>query len=123
MTRSNNAPSGWTDTRATVGASASRTRRPAWFEPVIGTLGWDGLDPDEVHREYRRRPTDNPVDYALLLLLRTPRLFIEAKGLGRTSTVSCVEPGPTMNPPSPRMFTSKSESNPSALTSACRPWS
>jgi hypothetical protein len=29
------------------------------------------LDPDEVHREYRRRPADNPVDYALLLS-RTP---------------------------------------------------
>lgn len=51
------------------------------IEPVIAALGWDVLDPDEVHREYRRRPTDNPVDYALLLL-RTPRLFIEAKGLG-----------------------------------------
>lgn len=51
------------------------------IEPVIASLGWDVLDPDEVHREYRRRPTDNPVDYALLLL-RTPRLFIEAKGLG-----------------------------------------
>lgn len=51
------------------------------IEPVIAALGWDVLDPDEVHREYRRRPSDNPVDYALLLL-RTPRLFIEAKGLG-----------------------------------------
>ncbi|WP_406079552.1 hypothetical protein [Micromonospora sp. NBC_00858] len=51
------------------------------IEPVIGALGWDLFDPDEVHREYRRRGTDNPVDYALLLL-RTPRLFIEAKGLG-----------------------------------------
>lgn len=52
------------------------------IEPVIGALGWDLFDPDEVCREYRR-PTssDNPVDYALLLL-RTPRLFIEAKGLG-----------------------------------------
>ncbi|MFD8622323.1 hypothetical protein ACFV4E_00240 [Streptomyces hygroscopicus] len=51
------------------------------IEPVIGALGWDVLDPEEVHREYRRRSTDNPVDYALLLM-RTPRLFIEAKGLG-----------------------------------------
>ncbi|WP_433352556.1 hypothetical protein ACQPYV_19620 [Micromonospora saelicesensis] len=51
------------------------------IEPVIGALGWDLFDPDEVHREYRRRGPDNPVDYALLLL-RTPRLFIEAKGLG-----------------------------------------
>lgn len=50
-------------------------------EPIIDALGWDIFDPDEVHREYRRRGTDNPVDYALLLL-RTPRLFIEAKGLG-----------------------------------------
>jgi hypothetical protein len=51
------------------------------IEPVIAALGWNVLDPDEVHREYRRRSTDNPVDYALLIM-RTPRLFIEAKGLG-----------------------------------------
>lgn len=51
------------------------------IEPLIAALGWDILDPDEVHREYRRRGTDNPVDYALLIM-RTPRLFIEAKGLG-----------------------------------------
>jgi hypothetical protein len=51
------------------------------IEPVIKALGWDVLDPDEVHREYRRRSADNPVDYALLIM-RTPRLFIEAKGLG-----------------------------------------
>ncbi|WP_084579905.1 hypothetical protein [Kutzneria sp. 744] len=51
------------------------------IEPVISALEWDILDPDEVHREYRRRTTDNPVDYALLIM-RTPRLFIEAKGLG-----------------------------------------
>ncbi|WBB76620.1 hypothetical protein O7602_14265 [Micromonospora sp. WMMD1128] len=51
------------------------------IEPVIGALGWDLFDLDEVHREYRRRGADNPVDYALLML-RTPRLFIEAKGLG-----------------------------------------
>lgn len=55
--------------------------KASFIEPIIGALGWDIYDPDEVHREYRRRTTDNPVDYALLLL-RTPRLFIEAKGLG-----------------------------------------
>ncbi|SCL44920.1 hypothetical protein GA0070606_0516 [Micromonospora citrea] len=49
--------------------------------PVIGALGWDLYDPDEVHHEYKRSKHDNPVDYALLLL-RTPRLFIEAKALG-----------------------------------------
>lgn len=51
------------------------------IEPIIDALGWDIYDPDEVHREYRRLGSDNPVDYALLL--RTPRLFIEAKGLGQ----------------------------------------
>jgi len=55
--------------------------KAALIEPIIAALGWDVLDPEEVHREYRRRPSDNPVDYALLLF-RTPRLFIEAKGLG-----------------------------------------
>jgi hypothetical protein len=64
--------------RARVGESNTKA---GLIEPVIAALGWDVLDPDEVHREYRRRPVDNPVDYALLLL-RTPRLFIEAKGLG-----------------------------------------
>src|SRR4051794_18412194 len=51
------------------------------IEPVLHALGWDLLDPEEVNREYRRRGADNPVDYALLLL-RTPRLFVEAKGIG-----------------------------------------
>lgn len=51
------------------------------IEPVLQALGWDTRDPEEVNREYRRRGSDNPVDYALLLL-RTPRLFVEAKGLG-----------------------------------------
>lgn len=51
------------------------------IEPVLHALGWDLFDPDEVNREYRRRSSDNPVDYALLML-RTPRLFVEAKGLG-----------------------------------------
>src|SRR5690242_10018090 len=51
------------------------------IEPVLQALGWDLFDPEEVNREYRRRSADNPVDYALLLL-RTPRLFVEAKGIG-----------------------------------------
>lgn len=50
-------------------------------EPILEALGWDIREPDEVCREYRRVPGDNPVDYALLIL-RTPRLFVEAKGLG-----------------------------------------
>jgi hypothetical protein len=38
-------------------------------------------DPEEVWREYKRQNADNPVDYALMIL-RSPRLFVEAKGLG-----------------------------------------
>jgi hypothetical protein len=52
-------------------------------EPVLETLGWDIRDPDEVHREFRPTSRDCPVDYALKLL-RKPRMFIEAKGLGET---------------------------------------
>lgn len=55
--------------------------KAAVIEPVLAALGWSLFDLDEVQREYRRRSTDNPVDYALLLL-RKPRLFVEAKGVG-----------------------------------------
>jgi hypothetical protein len=50
------------------------------IEPLLRGLGWDVEDFDEVHREYKPKPTDNPVDYALFIL-RTPRLFVEAKDL------------------------------------------
>ena len=50
--------------------------------PLLRALGWDVEDLEEVHREYRHHPSDNPVDFALLDL-RTPRLFVEAKALGR----------------------------------------
>lgn len=53
------------------------------IEPVIEALGWDIRDPDEVHREYRAKGRDSPVDYALKIL-RKPRLFVEAKGLGES---------------------------------------
>ncbi len=51
------------------------------IEPVLRGLGWDIEDFDEVQREYKPKPADNPVDYALFIR-RTPRLFIEAKALG-----------------------------------------
>ena len=51
------------------------------IEPVLEALGWDIRDWDEVHREYRGKSVDNPVDYALKIM-RTPRMFLEAKGLG-----------------------------------------
>jgi predicted type IV restriction endonuclease len=51
------------------------------IEPILEALGWDIRDPDEVYREFRPNPKDNPVDYCLRFV-RTTRLLIEAKGLG-----------------------------------------
>ncbi len=51
------------------------------IEPVLRALGWDTEDVEEVVREYRIKSRDKPVDYGLLVL-RTPRLFVEAKALG-----------------------------------------
>ena len=54
--------------------------KAALIEPLLEVLGWDIRDWDEVHREYRSKSVDSPVDYALKIM-RTPRLFLEAKGL------------------------------------------
>lgn len=51
------------------------------IEPMLDALGWDIHDPEEVHREFKRKSKDKPVDYALKLL-RNPVLFIEAKAIG-----------------------------------------
>jgi len=56
--------------------------KTALIQPVLEALGWDVGNLEEVQQEYKRRPRDKPVDYALLLL-RTPRLFVEAKALGQ----------------------------------------
>jgi hypothetical protein len=56
--------------------------KTALIDPVLRALGWDVGDLEEVQQEYKRRPRDKPVDYALLVL-RTPRLFVEAKALGQ----------------------------------------
>lgn len=53
------------------------------IDPVLRALGWDTTDLEEVQHEYRRNPRDKPVDYALLIL-RSPRLFVEAKALGQS---------------------------------------
>ena len=55
--------------------------KAALIEPILEALGWNIRDWDEVHREYRGKSVDSPVDYALKIM-RTPRLFLEAKGLG-----------------------------------------
>ena len=51
------------------------------IEPMLKTLGWDIEDFDEVRREYRPMSADNPVDY-VLLSKKSPKLYVEAKGLG-----------------------------------------
>lgn len=52
------------------------------IDPVLRALGWEVGNLEEVSQEYKRKPQDKPVDYALFLL-RTPKLFVEAKALGQ----------------------------------------
>ena len=52
------------------------------IDPVLLALGWDLEEFEEVCREYRLKPQDNPVDYAFFML-RSPCLFVEAKALDR----------------------------------------
>jgi hypothetical protein len=52
------------------------------IQPVLRSLGWDVEDLEDVQREYKIRKQDKPVDFALFLL-RTPCLFVEAKGLSQ----------------------------------------
>lgn len=54
--------------------------KSALIDPILRALGWNIDDLEDVRREYRRKPKDNPVDYALFLL-RKECLFIEAKAL------------------------------------------
>ena len=49
-------------------------------DPILSALGWDLEELEEVSREYKAKPRDNPVDYAFFIL-RSPRLFVEAKDL------------------------------------------
>ena len=50
------------------------------IDPILAALGWDLEELNEVRREYKQKPQDNPVDYALFIL-RSPALFVEAKDL------------------------------------------
>jgi len=43
----------------------------ALVNPVLRALGWDVEDLEDVRSEFRRVPSDKPVDYALMLA-RTP---------------------------------------------------
>ena len=57
--------------------------KAALIDPVLLALGWDVGNLEEVTQEYKRKSLDKPVDYAMLLL-RMPRLFVEAKALGQS---------------------------------------
>jgi hypothetical protein len=59
--------------------------KAALIDPLLAALGWNLEELDEVSREYRRKPQDNPVDYALFIV-RSPCLFVEAKAFGRDLT-------------------------------------
>ena len=50
------------------------------IDPVLSVLGWRVDELQDVRREYRAKPQDSPVDYALLAFGK-PRLFVEAKAL------------------------------------------
>ncbi len=63
-------------------AMNEQNTKTALVDPVLRALGWEVGNLDEVSQEYRRKPQDKPVDYALFLL-RTPKLFVEAKALGQ----------------------------------------
>src|SRR6185503_1994408 len=51
------------------------------IQPILRALGWDVEDLEDIQLEYKRKPGNKPVDYALMLL-RAPCAFVEAKGLG-----------------------------------------
>jgi predicted type IV restriction endonuclease len=67
-----------------AGVNEENTKR-VLITPLLEALGWDVLDLDEVQNEYRTKPQDNPVDYAMFLR-RSPVLFFEAKALGQAVT-------------------------------------
>lgn len=60
-----------------------QSTKSALIEPILRALGWDVEDVDEVVHEYRRKQQDNPVDFAMMVV-RVPRLFLEAKALRRS---------------------------------------
>lgn len=53
------------------------------ISPILNALGWDSADPGQVVPEYKVE--GGAVDFALLGPNRKPRVFIEAKALGRAA--------------------------------------
>jgi hypothetical protein len=68
------------ETRGRKPAIGEQNTKNALINPLLTALGWDLEDLDEISLEYRRKPQDNPVDYAIFLF-RAPCLFVEAKAL------------------------------------------
>jgi Restriction Enzyme Adenine Methylase Associated/Type I restriction enzyme R protein N terminus (HSDR_N) len=58
------------------------------IDPVLAALGWRLDELDDVRREYRAKPQDNPVDYALTVFGQ-PRLFVEAKAFSTALDRKC----------------------------------
>lgn len=58
------------------------------IDPVLAALGWRLDELEDVRREYRAKPSDNPVDYALFVFGK-PRLFVEAKALATALDRKC----------------------------------
>jgi predicted type IV restriction endonuclease len=56
--------------------------KAALIDPILSALGWELRDPFSVSQQYRHKPQDNPVDYALFIL-RAPVMFVEAKAVNR----------------------------------------
>ncbi len=59
---------------------SEQSTKATLIEPMLAALGWHSDEFSEVRHEYRFRPQDNPVDYALLDFGH-PCLLIEAKSL------------------------------------------
>ncbi len=59
--------------------------KAALIVPLLDALGWDTSNTDEVQYEYRRRGSENPVDFALMIR-NEPVLFVEAKALASDLT-------------------------------------
>jgi predicted type IV restriction endonuclease len=63
--------------RTTIGEENTKA---TLIDPILTALGWNLENIDEVRHEYKRRPQDNPVDYALFQN-GMACLLIEAKSL------------------------------------------
>jgi len=76
------------EVRKRIAASAGKdmneqNTKAALIDPVLRALGWDVGNLEEVLQEYKRKSHDKPIDYAMMLL-RMPKLFLEAKALGQS---------------------------------------